>query len=299
MTVKCCWLSLEITRKMSVSLFDAVPAGAIEVLADRGLPQFKRADLGRFLGLADVKRNYSNVATKSRSELIRPGIRSTHPRSGMLGGGKNPHDAFVDLEGALEIVVRSRKPKAVELTKWLAHKGVKKVVEDRLAAQQEQHQKAIDEIDTQLALLNDDLTESQKLVKQFDKWATKLQYNNIGLQGEIARLSMRFVPNAMDPGKDNVIMIVRKHTCQQDDSRFEYPYYCARIQRRAIPTKRRWILEQFPRSEEIVVIDNPNGVHAFNRFEEEEHVKRYKCHFRLVDLTREDLYSLGVPAIDV
>jgi len=93
-------------------------------------------------------------------------------------------------------------------------------------------------------------------------------------------------------------MIVRKHTCQQDDSCFEYPYYCARIQRRAIPAKRRWILEQFPRSEEIVVIDNPNGVHAFNRFEEEEHVERYKCHFRLVDLTREDLYNLGVPAID-
>ena len=28
-------------------------------------------------------------------------------------------------------------------------------------------------------------------------------------------------------------------------------------------------------------------VHAFNRFEEEDHVESYKCHFRLNDLTRD------------
>ena len=56
---------------------------------------------------------------------------------------------FVDLEGALEIVVRSRKPKAVELVKWLTRKGVERVVEE--------HQKAIDEKDMQIALLDDDL----------------------------------------------------------------------------------------------------------------------------------------------
>ena len=47
-----------------------------------------------------------------------------------------------------------------------------------------------------------------------------------------------------------------------------------------------------------VVIDNPNSVHAFNRLEEEGHVERYGCHFKLIDLTREDLYDMGVPAID-
>jgi len=94
-----------------------------------------------------------------------------------------------------------------------------------------------------------------------------------------------------------MIMIVRKHTCQQDDSHFEYPYYISRIQRRTIPAKRRWILGGFPRGEEIVINENPNSVHAFNRFEEEGHVERFGCHFRLIDLTREDLYDMGVPAI--
>ena len=66
--------------------------------------------------------------------------------------------------------MRSRKPKAVELVKWLTRKGVEKVAEE--------HQKAIDEKDMQIALLDDDLAGSQDLVRQ-------LEYNNIGLQGEI------------------------------------------------------------------------------------------------------------------
>ena len=67
---------------------------------------------------------------------------------------------FVDLDAALEIVVRSRKPKAVELVKWLTRKGVEKVAEE--------HQKAIDEKDMQIALLDDDLAGSQNLVRQFE-----------------------------------------------------------------------------------------------------------------------------------
>ena len=116
---------------MSLELFNGVPAGAIEVLTDGGLPQFKRADLGRFLGIIDIRHTFKNIATKSRSQLPRPGGGLTPARSGMYGGGDNPHDAFVDLEGALEIVVRSRKPKAVELVKWLTRRGVEKIVEEK------------------------------------------------------------------------------------------------------------------------------------------------------------------------
>ena len=47
---------------MSVSLFNAVPVGAIEVLSDAtGAPHFKRADLGRFLGLARIKDMFKDV----------------------------------------------------------------------------------------------------------------------------------------------------------------------------------------------------------------------------------------------
>ena len=277
---------------MSVSIFNAVPAGAIEVLSDANAAlHFKRADLGRFLGLVNVKATYRDISTVSR-KLLSNRVISPHPSQ-----RQNDHDAFVDLEAALEIVVRSRKPKAVELTKWLTRKGVEKVVKDR--------QKAIDEKDMQIALLDDDLTESQDLVRQ-------LEFSNTGMQGEIrakdqeiarrqleiVELRERYVDHCRDPGKDNLVVITRKHTCEPDDKHFEYPYYISRIQRRVISIKRRWLLDQFPDSEEIVVIDNPNSVHAFNRLEEEGHVERYKCHFKLVDLSREDLYNMGVPAIE-
>ena len=162
----------------------------------------------------------------------------------------------------------------------------------------------VEEKDAQIALLSDDLVLEQEHARQ-------LEYNNTGLQGEIrakdqeidrrreeiVELRERYVDHCRDPGKDNLVVITRKHTCEPYDKHFEYPYYISRIQRRAISTKRRWLLDQFPDSEEIVVIDNPNSVHVFNRFEEEGHVERYGCHFKLVDLTREDLYDLGVPAI--
>ena len=125
-----------------------------------------------------------------------------------------------------------------------------------------------------------------------------LEYNNTGMHGEIrakdqeidrrreeiVELRERYVDHCRDPSKDNLVVITRKH--EPDDKHFEYPYYISRIQRRVISTKRRWLLDQFPDSEEIVVIDNPNSVHTFNRLEEEGHVERYGCHFKLLDLTR-------------
>ena len=44
-------------------------------------------------------------------------------------------------------------------------------------------------------------------------------------------------------------------------------------------------------------IDNPNSIHAFNRFEKEGHAEQKYNHFSLIDLTGEQLYAMAVPAI--
>ena len=75
------------------------------------------------------------------------------------------------------------------------------------------------------------------------------------------------------------------------------PYNIARIQRRKSYVKLRWFDLHFPDHEVIVEIDNPNGIHGFNRFEQEGHADRKNNHFRLIDLTREELHAMGVPAI--
>ena len=132
--------------------------------------------MGRYLGILDIARNFKDIKATSRLEIMGQG--QLLPQSGMRGGGINLHDAFVNIDGALEIVVRSRKPKAVALVKWLTKKGVEKLQED--------HQKAI-------------------------------EYENVGLQGEIRNarrtitdlIANRHVPRS--GAIDTVLVAVEKN----------------------------------------------------------------------------------------
>ena len=47
---------------MSLELFHEVPAGAIETLFDeQNQPLIKRADLGKYLGIEDIKHNFKDL----------------------------------------------------------------------------------------------------------------------------------------------------------------------------------------------------------------------------------------------
>ena len=237
-------LSQRSAIKMSITLFNAVPAGAIEVLTDaNGAPHFKRADLGRFLEIVDVRHNFKNIAAKPRSGIRKPGGVGTPSRSGTHGGGENPHDAFVDLEGALEIVVRSRKPKAVELTKWLICKGVEKITQE--------NRKVISEKDIQIALLDDDLTDAQQNV-------VILEHDNLELQAEVERLTTRAVPYLENPEKDNGMAIIQKN---DGDS---YPYLAVCGQRGYVAQKIQNKLVNYPNSQIVVLAETPNAIVHFN-----------------------------------
>ena len=59
-------------------------------------------------------------------------------------------------------------------------------------------------------------------------------------QDTITYLKIRYVPHARDPGKDNIIIIVQKHTTHANDKYHDSPYYVARIQRRKRYVKLRW-----------------------------------------------------------
>ena len=48
----------------------------------------------------------------------------TRTWSGMLGGSKNPQNIFINLDGAIEIAVQSKKPRTVALIKWLSKKSI-------------------------------------------------------------------------------------------------------------------------------------------------------------------------------
>ena len=86
---------------MSLALFNSVPAGAIETLFDdQNQPWFKRADLGRYLGIVKVK---SSMHIPSRFMCKTQDIKGVLPQvpTVPLRKCKNPHDAFVNLDGAI------------------------------------------------------------------------------------------------------------------------------------------------------------------------------------------------------
>ena len=70
------------------------------------------------------------------------------------------------------------------------------------------------------------------------------------------------------------------------------------IQTHGIRTKGQWSQEKLLKFEKILVIDNPNSIHAFNHFEEEVYVETYKSHFSLIGKIRADLYDMGVLDIE-
>ena len=91
--------------------------------------------------------------------------------------------------------------------------------------------------DAVIVLMNDDL-------QGRDDQIQAIKYENVGLQAQkdvcqaelqkcqdtITHPKARYVPHAEDPGKDNIIIIVRKHTTPAKDKSHDLPYYIARIQ---------------------------------------------------------------------
>ena len=71
------------------------------------------------------------------------------------------------------------------------------------------------------------------------------EHDNIALQAQrdlylvelqkckdtITHLKTRYVPHAKDPGRDNIITNIWKHTTPVKDKFHDLPYYIARIQR--------------------------------------------------------------------
>ena len=159
----------------------------------------------------------------------------------------------------------------------------------------------IEEKDAVIALMNYDLqgrdnqiqaikSENVALQAQRDVYQAQLQR----CQDTITHLRTCYVDHARDPGKDNIIIIARKHTKPANDKFHGLPYYIARVQQRKRYVALRWFDQHFPDHEVIVQIDNPNSIYAFNPFQEEGHTERKCNHLRLIGLTQQELPSLRI-----
>ena len=96
-------------------MFPEVSAGAIEMLFDeQNQPLFQRADIGKYLGIRNIGDNFKDFPshyTRPRSEIQVGGL--TAP----LGRKKNSNDIFINLDGSIEMAVRSKKTQGSCLSK--------------------------------------------------------------------------------------------------------------------------------------------------------------------------------------
>ena len=128
-------------------------------------------------------------------------------------------------------LLRCKKPNAELFMKW--------VVETVLPREVRKLTSAIEEKDSALALLTDDLQDRDNQIQA-------IQYENVALQAQkdvyqaelqkcqdtIKHLKARYVRHVRNPGKDNIIIIVRKQITSANNKYHNLPYYVARIERR-------------------------------------------------------------------
>ena len=242
-------------------MFHKVPAGAIETLFDdQNQPLFKRADLGKYLGIEDIRQTFKDFPyTRLRSDMEARG------RDPSLRKAKNPHDIFINLDGSIEVAVRSKKPKEVALVKWLTKKGTEKL--------QEEHQKAITGHDNQIQAL--------ELANE------KHQQKMLRLNEEIDDL----IKNRQVPCRgyfDNVLCFIEK------SSKEVHPYHVIRGQYRQLEKYKKCLKLHYSSMEEVGRCDDPNAIHRWNIFKSEviEKPNYYKNYFSLTEEKRELLETV-------
>ena len=182
----------------------------IEVLADSEEQDwFKRAHIGRYLGLAKILKSVEGFDTKEMPQRddIKAMVSNPYPWP-RPKDQQNKTDKFLSVFGVTYVIVNSRKDKGKALRKHILKDIVPRrfdaKIEDltsRVQAleftneeERQAHQQAIKEKDEAIALLNDDLKNRE--------------YENVGLQDEIrakgqqtAALQRRYVGYLSDEDK--------------------------------------------------------------------------------------------------
>ena len=140
-----------------------VVADNIEVVVDSGIEvvvdseeqnSFKRAHVGKFLGLPQIEK--SLVALDKCEIRVRNDFDPTHTIATGWSGPKdhqNKTDKFLSLFGVMYVIIKSRKDKGKALKKHILKDIVPRGFDARIKEIQGEHQQAITDCDNQIQAL--------------------------------------------------------------------------------------------------------------------------------------------------
>ena len=198
---------------------------------------------------------------------------------------------YINEQGMYELAFTSQQKEAKEFRKYCCNTLFpqirQKLVDIDLESSNRRHQLAIEDMgrehqqaieakDTALAMVNDDLDESQR------EYAI--------LEYRYEQLETRAVPYLEDPKKDNSMVVIQKNNGD------EYPYIAICGQQGYVAQKIQNKLIDFPNGQIVVLAETPNAICHYNYLRErgciEVNPDRVR-HFRLGrNLTHQQLLEL-------
>ena len=159
----------------------------------------------------------------TRQELV-PVRRTTLGWAGPKDRQNKTHK-FLSVFGIMYVIANSRKGKGRALKEHKLKVIVPRGFDAKIEEVQGQHRQAIIGRDNQIHTIQ---YQNVALQAKRDVYQTQLQK----CQDTIIHLRTRYVDHVRDPGRADIIIIVRKHTKPANYKFNDLPYYVARIQRR-------------------------------------------------------------------
>ena len=256
---------------MSLALFNAVPAGSIEILYDeRNQPWFKQVHIGEYISIVNMRDATSKIDPEDKKSRAEINVGSTDVSYTPPKHAK-PHDDFLSVNGVTTILLNSRKPKARKVAAWLIRDIIPKGFNAIIAGKQQ----AIEERDNQLQAIT---YQNQFLV-----------HDRTMLHNEIQNLVRnRHVPRSGDI--DNILCVVEKNNPDETGKPGRHSYYMIRSQKKALSKHLNILRDKYPN---MIVkepeCDDPNAVHCWNRFKTDILTKQnyYRNHFSLPEEVQE------------
>ena len=250
---------------MSLALFNAVLAGAIEILYDeQNQPWFKQVHVGEFIGITNMSDATSKFGVEDKKNRDKITLGSTEG-SYTLPKHAKLHDGFLSVNGVTTVLVNSRKPKARQVTAWLIHDIIPKGFNAIIAEKQQ----TIEEKETTLALLNDDINRKD----------IQLRVNDLEIRDLVQN---RHVPRI---GKyDNILCAIDKNTPEE-----HHPYYMIRCMRMRLQKRINILRAKYP---DMIIkrpeYDAANAVICWVRFKQYIGRENYhRNHFSLDEDSRD------------
>ena len=184
-----------------------------------------------------------------------------------------PDSVLLKEPGLYCFLLRCGKPEAEPFMEWVCEEVLPREVRKLTAV--------VNEKDMQIALLDDDLAESQEHARQ-------LEFNNTGLQGEIRAKNQEIdrrwnevqdlIANRHVPRRhpiDNILCFVDKKSNEK------HQFYVIRCQRKAMEKHKRCLRNRYSDMVILGECDDGNAVHRWCRFKEDAILDFHRNHFNL------------------